>query len=397
MPPMLRGHWWIHCRIGVCRHRVGGERVGGKGGARRSARLQMQLHYGRNTVKLPGLRHGVNSTRSVDESSRRGRLRVALAASSGGDAAGAGAGARGPRPVVRGQPRHRRRGPRRRDQHDGVQLVRPRLRLPLARPRREALLRRRRIPARRHPAARALPAKRVSRSRGRYQRRPEAAERLRHLPHRRGPADGGGHPRHHRPRLAAGMAPTHRDARPAASGGGSLQPLSHAGERRLDRAAAARSRLPLRHRVLGIRGGSGATGGPGEPRGGSEQAGRHRRRGRRRCPADRYFPGARPDGLPLGPALFPGRAAAQPAEPLQVRPLPLRHRQHRLGELSARRGHGAPDGRRQREPPAPYPRQSWLRHGGLLPRRPRVDLAQLSRQQRAGARPHQPGLQGRGR
>ena len=96
-----------------------------------------------------------------------------------------------------------------------------------------------------------------------------------------------------------------------------------------------------------------------------------------------------------GPALLPGRAAAEPAEPLPVRPLPLRHRQHRLGQVSAGRRHGAAAGPGEREPPPPDPRQPGLRHRGLLPRRPRLDLAQLPRQQRTAARSDQPGLQGR--
>ena len=46
--------------------------------------------------------------------------------------------------------------------------------------------------------------------------------------------------------------------------------------------------------------------------------------------------GARPPRLPARPALLAGRAAAEPAEPLRVRSLPLRHGQHRLGRTSSR-------------------------------------------------------------
>ena len=60
---------------------------GGHPSARQAVRLSavnIQLLSPRKAVKLHGLRYGVNSTRSVDEGSRRGRLRVALATPPGG-------------------------------------------------------------------------------------------------------------------------------------------------------------------------------------------------------------------------------------------------------------------------------------------------------------------------
>ena len=76
----------------------------------------------------------------------------------------------------------------------------------------------------------------------------------------------------HRHRLASCLAPEHRDARPPAPGGRPVQPLSHAAERRHDRAAAAGPGLSLRLGVHRLRGQQGAASRPGESRGGSQHA-----------------------------------------------------------------------------------------------------------------------------
>ena len=59
-----------------------------------------------------------------------------------------------------------------------------------------------------------------------------------------------------------------------------------------------------------------------------------------------------PAGVPAGTTLLPGRAVPEPAQPLLLRPVPLRHGQHRLAPRSSRGRLGAAGGAGEREPAA---------------------------------------------
>ena len=170
---------------------------------------------------------------------------------------------------------HHRRGARRGHQHHQLQLVRPQLPFgQLARPRREALLRRGGVPARRDPAARALPAERLSQRDGGHHRR-AASRRTSTITFRitEGAPMVVTDLHGHRNGLAARLAPAHRRRstsrcrRAIPSTATSCSRVADSIERRLrDRG------YPSATRLLRLRGRPRAADRAGEPRGGSQRA-----------------------------------------------------------------------------------------------------------------------------
>ena len=176
----------------------------------------------------------------------------------------------------------------------------------------------------------------------------------------------------HRPRLAPGETPAGRRwwtfplqrGRP-------VQPVRHAGR------PPTRSPAGCETAAIRRRGSSPASRPTRRRRDGDrhlrrragQAVGGHRRGQRGRDQPDRAAGRSQPADLAPGPALLAGRAVPEPAQPLLLRPVPLRHGQHRLARSSSREADSVPLVVQVSEAaPAADPRRPRLRHRRLLPR-----------------------------
>ena len=224
-------------------------------------------------------------------------------------------------------------------------------------PGREALLRRAGVPARRGPPRGALPPERLSRTSQIDTVGPADARRTSTSPS----GSREGEPirvttlDHHRARHRSPATLRRETLRgPAAPAGRPVQPLRHAGHRRHASPAGSRTAAIPSARVFT----SFETNRDAETATVTLDVGAGKRRGDRHGAAwsapSRIDPPlvAQPAGRPAGTALLPGRAVPEPAQPLRLRPVPLRHRQHRLRRVPAGRRLGAARGAGEREPGA---------------------------------------------
>ena len=361
-------------------------------------------------VKLPGLEHVVNRASAPTRPSSpgtgasvRGLAAVALGVllAAAGSGAGAGAPAGGP---TAGRSRATRAIS---DEVLGSAISTTNsswfARAFLVRslgPGREAHLRRAGIQARRRPAGRALPPERLPPRADRHARPPRAHRTSTSPSGSPKVSRSGSRPRHPR----RGLAP--REGAPGDPGG---SPAA---------ASATRSTATsCRRRPTPSPGGSGIAGIPSarvftsfetnkdamtapvtfETVAGNRAVIGRRQRGRAPTGSRRNSSGICSISRPGRPYLA-GRAVPEPAQPLLVRPVPLRHRQHRLAPSSSRRRFGAGAGPGERGEAPADPRRPWLRHRRLLPRVARVDHPELPRERRTDSGPDQPDLEGgRGR
>ena len=105
--------------------------------------------------------------------------------------------------------------------------------------------------------------------------------------------------------------------------------------------------------------------------------------------------GPQPPHCPARTAVLAGRAVPEPAKPLFLGPVPLRHRQYRLGRVPAGQRLRAHPGAGERGEAPAHPRRPGLRHRRLLPRLAGLDHPELPRERGPHPRPDQPDLQGR--